>query len=125
MKNSIIMFSAAVLLVVMSGFESAETSAKIKRFVGSWEYQAPKAPYEYQKGVMHFIKEGKELKGNVEVMGNSIPLNDIQTNKKHLSGYFHVQGEKVVISLDFEKESFTGTASYSQGSLELIGSKKM
>ena len=124
MKKMFFTLSMVVLLVAMSGFEGAETSAKIKRFVGSWEYQAPKAPYEYQKGVMHFAKEGKELKGNVEVMGNSIPLNDIQTNKKHLSGYFHVQGEKVVISLDFEKESFTGTASYSQGSLELLGTRK-
>ena len=118
------MFSAVLLLAVISGFESADSSAKIKRFVGSWEYQAPKAPYEYQKGVMNFVKEGKELKGNVEVMGSSIPLNDIQTKKKNLSGYFYVQGEKVVISLDFEKDSFTGTASYSQGSLELQGTRK-
>ena len=124
MKKLLFMFSAVLLLTVMSGFESTESLAKFKKFVGSWEYQAPQAPYEYQKGVMNFTKEGKELKGNVEVMGSSIPLNDIQTEKRHLSGYFYVQGEKGVISLDFEKNIFKGTASYSQGSLELLGTRK-
>lgn len=124
MKSTILKLTLLLMVVVMSGFTLTETFKVNKKILGEWEYSVPQAPYEYQEGVLVFSKDGKILKGEMIVGGYSMPMEDLVNEKDNVKAHISIEGEYVTFDLNFTKLEFSGTASYSQGTLEISGKKK-
>ena len=124
MKNIMLKSTLALVLTVISSFTLMESFKVNKKVLGEWEYAVPQAPYEYQKGVLVLSKEGKELKGEMVVGGYSIALEELVNVKTNVKAKVNIEGENVMFDLNFSKSTFAGTVSYSQGSMDITGSKK-
>ena len=124
MKNISFISTIALLLVLVSGFNVMDDSRVNKKILGEWEYNVPQAGYEYQKGAIVFSKQGKELKGEVVIGNQSIPMQDVVNKKNNVKAKINVQGEGVSLDLNFEETTFKGTVTYSQGAMEISGNKK-
>ena len=123
MKKSIVTASLIMLVVVLSSF-TTEMAISDKHLVGTWGYETPDAPYEYQKGDLIFeMKDGK-LVGSVSIDGYKIEMEDIKNGKDKFTCDIYVEGEVVTLDLKFTKKAFSGTATYSEGSLDISGTKK-
>jgi hypothetical protein len=124
MKN--VAFKSFLLLsiIVLSSFSVKDSFVGVKKILGEWEYSIPDAPYEYQKGVLVLKKVDGALVGEVLIGGQGMPLEDVAYEKNVLTAKMDVQGETVRYKLNFTKKSFEGIVSYSQGSLDMKGTKK-
>jgi len=96
----------------------------VKKFVGDWEYEAPNAPYGYQNGLISLTKEKRALKGSITIGSYTSDLDEIDTKKNKLTGVVNVEGERVQLELNFDKNTFEGTAMSSQGNIPMTGKRK-
>ncbi len=124
MKRIISSAAVVLLLFVTMSFTADEAAFGVKKFVGVWEYEAPNAPYGYQNGVINLIKEKKALKGSISIGSNSSDLDEIVTKKNKLTGVVIVEGDRVTLELNFDKDTFEGVAMSSQGDIPLTGKRK-
>ncbi len=124
MKN--VAFKSFLLLsiIVLSSFAVKDSFVGVKKILGEWEYSIPDAPYEYQKGVLVLKKVDGALVGEVLIGGQGMPMEDVKYEKNVLTAKMDVQGETVRYKLNFTKKSFEGIVSYSQGTLDMKGTKK-
>jgi len=123
MKNLILKGSLVLILFVTASFLTINKDTSDMKMVGSWEYSAPDAPYEYQEGEIHFLLQDDKLVGFVSIDGYKIELEDVVVKGDNVTCEVYVEGESVTLELKFKKKSFTGTASYSEGTLEFTGKK--
>lgn len=111
-------------VVVLSSFTVTESFMGVKKILGEWDYAIPDAPYEYQKGVLVLKKIDGELSGEMVIGGQGSPMEEMVYEKNNLKAKMNVQGETVRFNLNFTKKTLEGTVSYSQGSLDITGTKK-
>jgi len=124
MKNLILKSTIILSLLVMTSFTVKDNTTIAKKFIGVWEYSVPNAPYPYQTGTMTFSKAKKKISGFISIEGNNIDMEKVVSKKDNLTCEIYIEGETVTFNLTFEKNSFSGTASYSQGDLDISGTKK-
>jgi len=124
MKNLILKGSLVLTFLVMMSFTGTNVTVGDKLFIGTWEYEAPDAPYEYQEGEIVISKKDGKLVGYASIDGYKIDLEDVKASGDKLVCEAYIEGESIVFELVFKKKSFTGTASYSEGSLPITGKKK-
>ncbi len=123
MKNLIVLSTLVLTFVLMSGFSGIESTKKNKKLIGTWDYEALDAPYQYQKGKIIFTEENDRLIGYVMINDYKIDLEDILVVKKNVTFKIDVEGETVTFNLNYKKKAMEGTATYSGGSLEITGTK--
>ena len=123
MKNLILKGLLVLILFVTASFLTINKDTSDMKMVGSWEYSAPDAPYEYQEGEIHFLMQEDKLVGFVSIDGYKIELEDVIVKGDKVTCEVYVEGESVTLELKFKKKSFTGTASYSEGTLDFSGKK--
>jgi len=113
-----------MLLMLAASFTTVNAQKKVDP-VGTWSYEAEYAPYEYSSGDLVVSKEGKEYKVEV-VLGEyyKIKAQKVQYKDNVLSFDVNMEGETIGVETTLEKETFTGTASYSEGTLKLSGKRK-
>ena len=116
-------FLMIVMLVV--SFTSTVSAQKKVDPTGTWTYEAPAAPYEYSTGDMVIAKDGKDYTAEM-VLGEYYKLKaeKVTYEKNELSLTVYIEGESVAIKVTVEKETFEGTASYSEGTIKVTGKKK-
>jgi hypothetical protein len=115
-----------VLLLVMlaASFATVNAQGKINP-VGTWSYVANEAPYEYNKGDIVISKEGEEYKVEIK-LGDyyKIKASSVEYKENVLSFKAYIEGETVSVKSTMEKDKFAGTASYSEGTIKVSGTKK-
>lgn len=119
--KKIILTSAMILSVVLLSSFAVDNS---KNVIGTWEYSVPDAPYEYQEGQLIIEEMDGKLTGYTMMDGYKTDIEDVVAKKNNVTFYLYVESEKVSFDLDFEKKSFAGTVSYSEGELGISGKKK-
>lgn len=124
MKNVALKSLILLSIVVLSGFTMVDSFMGVKKILGEWDYSIPDAPYEYQKGVLVLKKIDGVLSGEMIMGGQGSPMEEIVYEKNNLKAVMNVQGEIVNFDLNFTKKTLEGTVSYSQGTLEMKGTKK-
>ncbi len=124
MKNLIFKGSFVLTFLVMMSFTGVDTTVRDKVFIGTWEYEAPDAPYEYQEGEIIIAKKEGKLVGYISIDGYKIDLEDVVGKGDKLTCEAYIQGESILFELVFKKKAFEGTASYSEGSLPISGKRK-
>ena len=64
------------------------------------------------------------LSGEMIMGGQGSPMEEVVYEKNNLKAVMNVQGETVRFNINFTKKTLEGTVSYSQGSLDIKGTKK-
>ena len=124
MKNVALRSLILVSIIVLSSFTVVDSFMGVRKILGEWDYSIPDAPYEYQKGVLVLKKVDGVLSGEMIIGGQGSPMEEIVYVKNNLKAVMNVQGEIVNFDLNFTKKTLEGTVSYSQGSMEIKGTKK-
>ena len=115
---------AIILLLLVSSF-SFEVPSKDYSPVGTWEYSVPAVPDGYQEGTMTIDEKEDEF-------GVTMALNEysktegekVKYEKLVISFSIWVEGEYVKISGTFDKDTFSGTVSYSGGETKMTATRK-
>ena len=121
MKQSIISGIARLIFLLIMIFSFTTVSGKGQDVVGTWDYSAPNAPYEYSKGQLIISRVEDELKGIVNIDGYEIKLDSLKFEDNILSFTLFVEGDYVAVKLTIQVDSFEGKASTSQGLLDVTG----
>ena len=103
---------------------SVFAAPNVKDVVGTWNYDAPYAPYEYSKGKLVFTENGEKVEGKIKIGSYEIDMRNVKVEGNDISFGAYVEGEYVSIKMKIDKKKFTGTASYSEGSIEVTGEKE-
>ncbi len=111
-----------MLVVMLAGNAIAGTNSK--EVVGTWNYEAPSAPYEYSKGQLIFTEVDSKLDGKIKIGNYEMPMRNVKLEGNNLEFGTYMEGEYISIKLKVDKKAFTGTASYSEGTVELKGTKE-
>ncbi len=113
-----------MLLMLAASFTTVSAQKKVDP-VGTWTYTADQAPYEYSSGDIVVEKEGKEYIIEIR-LGESykIKASSVAYEKNVLTFRVFIEGESVTIKATMGAEKFEGTASYSDGTIPVIGVKK-
>ena len=113
-----------MLVMLAASFTTVNAQKKVDP-VGTWSYEASDAPYEYSSGDIVVSKEGKDLKVEI-VLGEyyKVKASGVTYEKNELSFKVYIEGETVAIKALLEKDKFEGEASYTDGTIPVIGKKK-
>jgi hypothetical protein len=114
-----------VVFFIETGVLANEPLTKKFSPVGTWEFKAPTAPEGYTAGDLIISKEGKEY-SVVFAMSEYYKVTgyEVEYKKKNLSFILYIETETVHISGTFEEDKFTGTASYSEGVIEVYATRE-
>jgi len=123
MKRLLISGSASLIILFALMFNVSTVSAKDKDVVGTWDYSAPNAPYEYSKGQIIITQGEDKLEGKVDIDGYEMKLNSVKLEDDVLAFSLYVEGEYVSVKLTVKGDSFEGKASTSEGLLEVTGKR--
>ena len=121
-----ILFKSAIIsaALFLCAFTISEIPSHEVDVTGTWSYDVPYAPEGYQKGEFTFEKKDKKLSGYASIDGYKIPMEKVSQSHAKVTFGMSVEGNQVDFQLDFEKETFSGKASYSEGVLDITGKKK-
>ena len=123
-KNVFRSVAALMLVILVASFTSASPA---KRFspVGTWEYSIQDVPPEYQNGIM-IITKNKDGYGISMGAGEDYMLeaDNVVYKKKTLKFTLYVEYETVTTSGTFDKDTFTGTVSLSEGDFDMKADRK-
>jgi hypothetical protein len=123
MRRLLISESAGLIFLFILMFNVTAISAKDQDVVGTWDYSAPNAPYEYSKGQLIITKVEDELEGVVNIDGYEMKLNSVKVEKDVLTFSLYVEGDYVSVKLTIKGDSFEGKASTSEGLLDVTGKR--
>jgi len=118
-KNGIVL-GLFLALVVGNAF----AAEKAKDLVGTWNYEAPYAPYEYSTGKLIFTEAGDKVEGKIKIGEYEIDMRNVKVDGEKVSFGAYIEGEYVSLKITLKENTFSGTASYSEGSLEVSGEKE-
>ena len=118
-KNGIVL-GLFLALVVGNAF----AAGKAKDVVGTWNYEAPYAPYEYSAGKLIFSENGDKLEGKIKIGEYEIEMRNVKADGSEVSFGAYVEGEYVAIKATLKKGKLTGTASYSEGTIDVTAEKQ-
>ena len=118
-KNGILL---GLFLALVVGNSFAATKAK--DLVGTWNYEAPYAPYEYSTGKLIFTESGDKIEGKIKIGEYEIDMRNLKVEGDKVSFGAYVEGEYVKIDVTVKKKALSGTASYSEGSMEVTAEKE-
>lgn len=116
-----------LLLLVLIFTTSLTLAPGEKKFspVGTWEFKAPEAPEGYTTGNLVISKNESGyaviMEFNEYLKFNAV---DVVYKAKKIEFIVYVEDEMVAISGTFDKDDFTGKASYSGGVIELTAQRK-
>ena len=118
-KNGIVL-GLFLALVVGNAF----AAGKAKDFVGTWNYEAPYAPYEYSSGKLIFTETGDKVEGKIKIGEYEIDMRNVKVDGEKIEFGAYVEGEYIKCTATVKKNALTGTVSYSEGSMEVTAEKE-
>jgi hypothetical protein len=123
--KSLVVKNGIVLGLVLALFVgNAFAAVKAKDVVGTWKYEAPYAPYEYSTGKLIFTENGDKVEGKIKIGEYEIEMRNVKVEGAKVEFGAYVEGEYVSIKVEIKKNTLTGTASYSEGSMEVTAEKE-
>ena len=117
--------TAVLLVIVIASFSYASPAKKFSP-AGTWEYSVPDVPEGYQNGNMIIVKlkDGYGITMGINEY-SKVEAEHVVYKKKSLSFTLYVEYEEIAISGTFDKDTFTGTLSFSQGESDITAVRKV
>lgn len=122
--KKILQTSGLLLTIILFTNFTTVNNSNTKKILGTWEYAVPDAPYEYQKGELVIKKTDGKLSGYTESDGYKTDIEDIVVDGKNVTFIMYIENTEIEFDLTFDKNSFKGTVSYTEGTLDISGIKK-
>jgi len=122
MRNSMVKYGIVLGLFLAISAGMAMATAP-KDVVGTWSYEAPYAPYEYSSGKLIFTEKDGKLEGVIKIGEYDIDMRNVKLEGETLSFGSYVEGEYISVKVTIKKDELNGTASYSEGSIEVKAKK--
>ncbi len=114
----------AFLVVIFAGTVNAATAGNNKKIVGEWKYEAPAAPYGYEKGVLIIAEKEGKLTGQVKFEdGYKIDLKKITFADGVFKCGLYVDYEYISVKAKVEGKKMKGAVSTPDGELPISASK--
>ena len=115
-QKNVFISCATIILFFLTVIPSHAITLKKFDPTGTWEYSAPDVAEGYTTGEL-VIVEKEDGYGVTMVLfeTNRLEATKVEYDNKLLSCTLYVDDEKVTISGTFKKDTFTGTATYSEG----------
>jgi hypothetical protein len=120
--KKLIIFS--LFLVFVAG--SFDVSAKVRKkdLMGEWKYEAPTAPYGYEKGVFVFFEKDSKLKGELKLAdGSKINFSDVKIEGDEVLFTLYVEGTYITAKSKIKGDSLSGKVSTPDGEIEVSAKK--
>ncbi len=119
-------YGISLFVVITILFSATIVSAQNKNdFIGTWNYEAPYAPYGYEKGkiLMSFDKDN-ELIGEVEFQdGYKIKMKDIEIKENKLIFGINIDYEYIKTEVSVKEKKMKGIVNSPNGKIELTANK--
>ncbi len=114
-----------MIVMLVASFTSVVSAQKKVDPTGTWTYEAPAAPYEYSSGDIVIAKDGKDYTVEM-VLGEyyKMKAEKVVYEKNVLSFVIYIESEAIELLITVEKETMEGTASYSEGTIDVTAKKK-
>ena len=122
MKKLIIL---TFLLAMVAGSFNASAKVRQKDVVGDWKYQAPTAPYGFEKGTFTFSEKDGRLAGALILTdGSKMDLEGVKLEKDVLTFSLYVEGGYVMANFKIDGDSLSGAVSSPQGNINVTAQKE-
>lgn len=113
-----------IFAIIFAASISFQAEAQNKKVTGEWKYEVAQAPYGYNKGVISFAEQKKELSGKVKFnSGYSVDLTNISYKEGVLKAEVFIEGENVKLASAIKGDEMTGTVDSSMGKMNLKAKK--
>ncbi len=121
MKKVVIL---TLLVAMFAGVVNATVSQSNKGIVGEWKYEAPAAPYGYEKGSLIITEKEGKLAGQVKFEdGYKIELKNITFADGVFKCGLYVDYEYVSIKAKIEGNKMKGAVDTPEGELSISATK--
>ena len=121
MKKVVIL---TLLVAMFAGVVNATVSQSNKGIVGEWKYEAPAAPYGYEKGSLIITEKEGKLAGQVKFEdGYKIELKNITFADGVFKCGLYVDYEYVSIKAKVESNKMKGAVDTPEGELSISATK--
>jgi hypothetical protein len=113
----ILLWSFMSLVVV-----NAQNTSKKSNPAGTWNFEAPAAPYGYNSGTIEVVKSGQKYNATMTFTSNGYKLagENVKVDGNNISFTAYVESENVKVQLKMENNSkMSGKANYSEGEIPL------
>ncbi|MCG8309011.1 MAG: hypothetical protein MI975_16565 [Cytophagales bacterium] len=124
MKSLVVKNGIALGLFLALVVGNAFAAGKAKDLIGTWNYEAPYAPYEYSTGKLIFTENGDKVEGKIKIGEYEIDMRNVKVEGDKVTFGAYVEGEYIKVDATVKKNSLTGTVSYSEGTMEVTGEKE-
>jgi hypothetical protein len=119
-----LMFFTFLLAVVFVSVNAATTQGNTD-LVGTWKYEAPSAPYGYEKGTLVFTEKEGKLAGEVKFAdGYKIDMKEVTFEAGLVKCGLYVDYEYISVKAKIEGTKLTGTVNTPDGELKLSAEKQ-
>ncbi len=124
MRGLVIKNGIALALIFGLFIGNAFTTAKVKEVIGTWNYEAPEAPYEYSVGQLIFTLNGSAIEGVIKIGDYEIDMKNIKVEGGEVSFGAYIDGEYVSTKTTIKKGVMTGKTSTSEGTIKVTAEKE-
>ena len=113
------------LLAMVAGSFNASAKIRPKDVVGDWKYEAPTAPYGFEKGTFAFSEKDGKLAGSLILQdGSKMELEGVKLEKDVLTFSLYVEGGYVMASFKIDGDSLSGAVSSPDGNINVTAQKE-
>ena len=121
MKKVVIL---TLLVAMFAGVVNAAVSQSNKSIIGEWKYEAPAAPYGYEKGSLIITEKEGELAGQVKFEdGYKIELKNITFADGVFKCGLYVDYEYVSIKAKVDGKKMKGAVDTPEGEMPITATK--
>jgi hypothetical protein len=107
-------------VIALIGMIACTTNAKADGILGTWNYTAEHAPYEYQKGQVVFFEEDGETQVKVVIGEYTLDGQDLELEGSSVEFVVFVDYEPIAIELELKNEKMTGNIDTPEGLIPIL-----
>lgn len=121
MKSFLSITALFLLVCSTSVVHAADLKKDLK---GTWQYEAPQAPSEYQKGQIVFYDEEATSQVKILANGQTIKAKNLKVENDQVTFDFYVDYEYCKAVLKYNEEQLSGKVQTSQGDIPVTMKRK-
>jgi hypothetical protein len=111
---------SCLLLAFLTMSLAAATHSDENGLTGSWSFEVPGAPWEYNNGKMMFTKADEELNGKITFhTGRELTIPSVTVGENRLTFVVYVEGYRVKTHLTMDGDTLSGYAETPEGNLDI------
>jgi hypothetical protein len=109
-----------LLLVPLIFILSGATGIDENGITGSWTFEVPDAPWEYNNGKLMFTKVDEELNGKIEFhTGRELTIRSVTIGEDRFTFVVYVDGYRIQTHLSRDGNTLTGYAETPEGNMNI------